>query len=278
MPKVSKIKIGGRFRGMFVGKSGSRKTTALSHFPKPMYIFDFDGRLDPIALHLPKEQQEEIEYDTYKVGDIKRAQDKMKSILNRCEYRTVAFDSLTSIGDVSIYESRSSRGFAEGKVRAGVMMADPDDYNMESSFMMAIIDFMKKVDCHTILTAHLLKIEENDVESKVIGKKRVAYSLVTAGKKVSAKLPGYFNEVYYFQKEAGFDAGDEIVKVFTRAINIGDGAVEAKSALPIPPVIDWTNKNFYDELINHVKAHGANLEVPEPEPDPTKDLPVIEGF
>src|SRR5687767_10306826 len=100
MPRLDSIKIGGKYRGLWIGKSGSRKTCSLKDMPKKMYIFDFDGRLDPLALHMTKEEQKEVDFDTYRVGDIQKAQNKMKELLNYNPYSTIAFDSLTSIGDV----------------------------------------------------------------------------------------------------------------------------------------------------------------------------------
>jgi hypothetical protein len=58
-----------------------------------------------------------------------------------------------------------------------------------------MLDIARSLPCHFILTAHWLVIEYDDQINK---KKFIMRQLVTAGKKIAAKVPIYFDEMYYF--------------------------------------------------------------------------------
>ena len=45
MPLASNIQPDGRFLGLFIGRSGGGKSAAAYSFPKPMKIYDLDGRI-----------------------------------------------------------------------------------------------------------------------------------------------------------------------------------------------------------------------------------------
>lgn len=254
---------------LFVGKSGSRKTVHASSFPGPIYIFDTDGRTSPIKAY--HSTRDDIEYDTYRSGDWAKYKSKMDRLKNNNPYRTVIFDSLTSIADMTIHESKYERKSA-GMVRSTMRMAEPGDYNFESNAIMEILMCAQLLKCHIILTAHLLKVEVPEKPgdaTAMMGKTIPKYSLITASKKSAEKVPGYFDEVYFFESENS-GMGQQTV-VYFRGVN---SEVQSKTSLPALPdsmVLD-NNTWLFPEIKNRLRASGIGVEIPEP----SQPLPEVE--
>jgi len=274
MPKVKDGRVGKKLKCLFVGKSGSFKTSAIAGFPEPIYVFNTDiDRIDPLIMWY---RHRDIEYDDYRVGELSRMKSKMDTLAKYNPFRTIAFDSFTSLGTTAIYEERGSRtkGMQVGK--SGFMKPDPFDYNSENAILFHMLNFLNTVKCHVILTAHIIKTEvvdpdatKADGESMMMNvKKKAQYDIVTAGKKASAMLEGQFNEVWHFWKEAPFKAGDpEIRKVATR---MEHALVNAKTALPLPDTIDWTNEPLYDIIAREVAKANETIATPEAKPMQTE--------
>lgn len=278
MPKVKDGKVGKKLKCLFVGKSGTFKTSAIGGFPEPIYIFNTDvDRMEPLIMW---QKHRDIEYDDYRIGELNKMKSKMDTLSKYNPYRTIAFDSWTTLGQLGIYESRAdrSKGMMVGK--SGFMKPDPFDYGSENAILWHVINFMNSLKCHVILTAHIIKTEEVDPDSvKADGeqmmmstKKRVKYDIVTAGKKASAMLEGNFNEVWHFFKEQPFRSGEpEIRKIATR---MEHALVNAKTALPLPDVIDWTKEPLYDIIAREVvKANESisAIEAKDPLPEPNSN-------
>jgi hypothetical protein len=266
--KMSDKTMGGRFMGLFVGPPGTAKTVSaasfvLSHPEKSIYIFDLDGRVGPILKFYP-DYLERIEYDTYGPKDFPKFKTKFESLQDRNPYSCVIVDGLTSLGDQLINYMLSIRGSSEGaasgKERGVISMAGPEDYGGEARGLSMMLDVARTLKSHFILTAHFMIIEYDDPITK---KKFVVKQIVTAGKKIAAKVPIYFDEMYYFDTSA--DMALNAPPKYTVRTAGGTG-FSAKTALPLPTSFDVTiNKvgkdpYFYDILQGHLKKHNIDLE------------------
>lgn len=261
--------LGGKYNGLWIGKSGSRKTTALASLPKPLLIVGFESRFDHLLLRFPH-YKDDITIENFRRGQAKDLRGKLKSLREYCEYRSVAFDSLTSLANLSIYDSRED--VDSGKVRLGFKMPNPDDYNFESTVIFDVISTMDKLTAHTVLTAHFIAVEKKDPiqpqgQDMMNPKMRTEYTLMTAGKKIAQMIPGYFNEVYFFQTEAPMiDGADTICKVFTDHTIDADGKFNCKTSLPLPKVIDWTGKEFWPCIEENLEKYKIKM-ISEPQPE-----------
>jgi hypothetical protein len=264
--KMSDKTMGGRFMGLFVGPPGSAKTISAASFvlsspDKPMYIFDLDGRVAPILKFYPQ-LLDRIETDYYGPNDYPKVHKKLEALQTKCPYSCVLFDGLTSLGDQLINYMLSLRGSGEakGKERGIISMAGPEDYGGEARGLSLMLDIGRSLPCHFILTAHYLIITYEDQISK---KTHIQKQLVTAGKKVAAKVPIYFDEMYYFDVESAM-AINAAPKYTVRTS--GGSGFSAKTALPLPVSFDVTiNKPgkdpyFYEILQKHLQKYNLDLE------------------
>lgn len=267
MPNTKDITPGGLCRMLWIGVSGSWKTMCACSFPGRIYVFDFDDRIEPVALRYP--ERDDIDYDKYRVGDWGKAVEKMRKITERCEYRLVVLDSLTAIGDLTTVQSKEET--KTGKVRGGMKMSGPDDFNFESNAIVKILMFMKQLPCHSILTAHLTKWSEADPNAGMEGiSKKIERSQIVAGtNKVAARVPVYFNEIYHFDLQSGFNPGDPKDLIISTETNQG---VNCRTALPLPPQFKInSSRDFYSSWMHFINAGKVKVEVAEP----AEALPVI---
>ena len=262
--KLSERKANNRFMGLFVGPPGTAKTVSAASFvlsdpDKPIYIFDLDGRVQPLLRFYPK-LLDRIETDYYGPHAFPKVNSKLESIAKQgsnCKYSLVLFDGLTSLGDQLINYMLSLRGTSsgaeKGKERGIISLAGPEDYGGEARGLSMMLDIARSLPCHFILTAHWLVIEYDDPINK---KKFVMRQLLTAGKKIAAKVPIYFDEMYYFDVESAM-AENAAPKYKCRTS--GGTGFSAKTALSLPPKFDVTINTpgvepyFYEILEKHRK-------------------------
>lgn len=283
--KVANIKYSmGRFVGLFVGSAGSGKSLAAMTFPKPIYLFDIDGRVKSIR-NFYSEQPEilnGIEYESYINFD--RMVDKLEQFtMDNFGIGTIVIDSLTTLGALTLRAGRQSRGgklfsFAgtekpRGDRRlAGISIPTMEDYLLEASLMRDIIYSASKVyKCNIILTAHLVpetgEVYDDDDDSSKKKKdepvEHTTYVLFTGGKKIAPIIPAEFDEVYKF-----YQSKDRKFNVSTRP---NKSVPFLKTSLKLPekfPIhmnplkpINASNGALYPLLVRYCKEKG--FEVPE---------------
>lgn len=263
--KLSEKKIGERFMGLFVGPPGSAKTVSAASFvlsdpEKPIYIFDLDGRVAPLLRFYPK-HLDRIESDYYGPQSFEKVNKKLEKLQdypkNKFPYSTVVFDGLTSSGDQLINYMLTLRGTSagaeKGKERGVISLAGPEDYGGEARGLSMILDIARSLPCHFILTAHWLMIEYDDPIKK---HKYIVRQLLTAGKKIAAKIPIYFDEMYYFDVESAM--ADNVKPKYVCRTAGGTG-FSAKTALTLPAKFPVTintpgvEKYFYEIISDHLK-------------------------
>jgi hypothetical protein len=238
---------------LFKGEPGTRKSTCALSFPIPQYWFSFDKKMGSMLLPMSKFgiKSTDITYDDY--IDYTKAEQKLTQLQTNCPYKTIIIDSITSLGDTIMaqtmkYKQGGTRksGAAAGKVVGGISVNELEDYNAESS---AILDVVSKLkDIHTyhkvnvILIAHVIQAEYKTVG----GETHFSRSIVTAAKKVAAKIPAYCEEVYHFNIDRGFIEGGEGSYALLTT-HTGDDF--ARTGLPLDKKIVFGDQPLYKTYI-----------------------------
>lgn len=100
-----------------------------------------------------------------------------------------------------------SSGAKAGKQIAGIAVNEIEDYNAESSALNELIALSKDIcvyhKVNIILIAHVMEAQYRNTTNN---ETHISRTIVTAGKRVAAKIPAYCTEVYHFNIKKGFDA------------------------------------------------------------------------
>lgn len=252
MPSLSTAKYDlarlSRANFLFWGNISSGKSWAAASFPKPMYILDFDRRHDSL-LTCNWANEPGVDYDVFPNMDA--AALRMNQLYdNKGEkYRTIVLDSLTYFSELAITHSIDNRD-SKGKAVGSWKIADIGDYGAESSILMQSIQLMVELPIISIVTGHYTETETKDLRNpdRVIRTR----TLLTGAKKIAAKIPGAFNEIYsfYVQRNAKGDP-EYLVNTYN------DGETFARTTIPgLPKTINQTNIKLYDVLKQTVEANN----------------------
>ena len=239
---------------MFKGEPGTRKSTQALSFPAPQYWFSWDRKMNGVYLPMKKWgiDPKTIAYDDY--DDWTKPKLKLEKFQVDCPYKTLIFDSITSMADMTLrqttrlkYGVTRQSGKDAGKLIAGIAVNEIEDYNAESAAINELIALTKDIQSfhkiNIILIAHVVQAEYRSTTNNTT---HVSRQIVTAGKKVSAKIPAYCGEVYHFNIKKGFvegQGGD--YSLLTE--HTGDDF--ARSALGLDREIVFGDKPLYDTYI-----------------------------
>ena len=236
------------------GEPGLRKSTQALSFPTPQYWFSWDRKMNSIQLPMRKWgiDPKLITFDDY--DDWNKPRIKLEKLQTECPYKTIVLDSITSMADMTLRQTTRMKygitrqsGAAAGKLIAGIAVNEIEDYNAESAALQELIALTK--DIHTyhkvniILIAHVIQAEYRSTTNNTT---HISRQIVTAGKKVAAKIPAYCGEIYHFNIKKGFveGAGGEYSLLTEHA---GDDF--ARSALGLDREIVFGDKPLYDTYI-----------------------------
>lgn len=257
------IQIDKRFFSLFKGDPGSGKSIAAASYPKP-YFMDNDGRMKSVV-NFWRPRGKEFEYDRFDTP--LQANKKLEELLPYCPFETIIYDGITTGSRQMLRIAKAMRGIQEDgskqkvnkKYAGGIELSQIEDYNVETTWFDTIINNLKVIsfrhNVNVIVTAHVLTTEEKDIKTKITTTSR---ALLTGGKKVAAGLPVDFDEAYHFDVQPSFDGSEPRYTVVTR----NTGWDWAKTALPIPLRIDFTNDSLYDLIMKElVKAKLENIQV-----------------
>ena len=246
MPKTSDLIPGDRLKMLFTGAPGTGKTTAIGSFPGPMKIFDFDHRLLPIQRFYP--ERTDIEYDQFDGRNFHKFKKDFEDLQNSCPYATVVIDSMTFLGDALIDYMVGLRGGKGGKTKGVMQLATLEDYGGESKGLLDVLNIARVIPAHFIMTAHLTIVSDDKGSYR---------TLMTGGKKISFKIPGWFDEVYHFKAGPSMDDGNAVeYKVYTKPTGDDYGC---KTNFKIPYEIDVTDKPFFSILQELLLEQGITI-------------------
>jgi len=247
---MSDYKIGQRFKALFIGKPKTSKTVQAASWvfdplctpQKRVLLIDLDGRAAPIVNFYPnKLDLIERKYYSSKPVDFEKLKTDIENLQENCPYSTVIFDGLTMLGENLINYMISLRGGQQnpedkikGKKRGVLELAGVEDFGGEARGMAQILNIVDILPCNFIMTAHFIVVENTNV---MTGKTTTTKQLMTAGKKVAARIPIGFDEIYFFEKRGGFVASEPPrFKVITQ----GDEEMFAGTVLPLEREMDVT--------------------------------------
>jgi hypothetical protein len=247
--------------------NGSGKTIA-SVFPGPGLILDFDGRVAPVRHFYPN--RDDIEYWTIGLdGDTRKdvigfteAIHKIEDLQDRCPYDWVTIDSYTSYSTVAVLHQMGMHSNDVKRTKGGLPIPDWDEYKGETGVMLQILEILKILPAHVTVTAHPIQAAKttkqggstNDVLASMVK----GSSLASYGWKTPSLLPNYFNEMYYFFTEVS----GQVAQGVTRKVQtVSAGEIVAKTALPLPAVMDITGLPLFGVIQAHVKKYQVNLDL-----------------
>jgi len=229
------------------GEPGTGKTIAAASYPNP-YIFSVDKKVAAIKKYyqhqcIDPEVVSSVEY--VNVRDIYTdLLAPLEELQNSCN-KTVIVDTLTASSYRAIDYSVKYRPGRESSLRRGqIVLNEVEDYNVEARVLTSLVEMLKYISTthgvYTILIAHVLETETMIGRQKVISR-----TLLTGAKKLAAAIPGEFDEIYHFETERPINLEDSRQFVCK---TVHDGDDFARTALPIPAKINWTNQNFFKRL------------------------------
>lgn len=239
---------------LFKGEPGTRKSTQALSYPKPQYWISTDHKMNALLLPMKKwnVDAKQIQFEDY--TDWNPIIKKLESFQINCPFKTIIDDSITSNGDIILRQVRKSKGGTTrksgqqaGKMIGGIEVNEVEDYNAESAgfneFIALLKDIHKTHRVDIILIAHVIRVEERVLG----GATTIARSIVTAAKKVAAKIPAYCDETYHFNVETDIDISKG-GKYSVITSNVGDDF--ARTTLQLPPKIELAEgDNLYEKWI-----------------------------
>lgn len=238
---------------MLKGEPGTRKSTCALSYPRPQYWFSWDKKMGSIKI--PQRNwsipDKDIQFDDY--SDWNTAKTKLEQFQLNCPFKTLIFDSLTSMADNTLNQTMKfkkgatrSSGAAAGKLVGGIPVNEMEDYNAESAALAELVSLTKDIHMFhkvtIILIAHVIQAEYKTAT----GETHMSRTIVTAGKRIAAKIPAYCSEVYHFNIESSFDVsrGGQYALLTEHT---GDDF--ARTALPLEKKILFGNDPLYDKWI-----------------------------
>ncbi len=271
---MSEYKIGQRFKALFIGKPKTSKTVQAASWvfdptcteQKRVLVFDLDGRCAPIVNFYPsKLNLIERKFYSSKPTDFEKLKTDIEALQDNCPYSTVVFDGLTMLGENLITYMISLRGGNQtgdekvrGKKRGVLELAGVEDFGGEARGMSQILQIVDILPCNFIMTAHFIVTENTNV---MTGKTTTTKSLMTAGKKVAARIPVGFDEIYFFEKRGGMVPG-EAPSFLVRTQ--GDEEMFAGTVLPLKPEMDVTmsaetakDRSLYAQIQKALRERNA---------------------
>lgn len=282
--KLADVVLGDVLHTIIKGENGTGKSILAASYALsgPLYCFDFEDRMRSVANYYRNINRPDIinniEFDTY--YSFSKVRKKLEAIeSNPRGIKNVLWDSLTSFTDRALsntkdfkQDAQEKTGDKSGRTIGEFRVNTLDDFSAESAaiqeFVVEHALILKSMKINFILTAHVIKVKEEGEGKQT----HIARYLMTGGKKAGQKVPGYYDEMYHTNIEMGMSTTDK-PKYTVRTRHSGNDS--AKTSLNLPPVIDFTDKVFYEELAKYipkvVKPDLAKGELIIPSPVLTKD-------
>lgn len=247
MPNAKDLKPLENIKALWIGRSGSWKSTCLSSFPKPLYIFDMDGRIQAL-------RGKDIDFDQF---EPETAFDKLEKKLDeflvlgkngKFPYKTIGFDSLSTCQELLVENAlritekmpQNKEEGLKGRWIGKVQMADKGHYGYRAKVLQQIVyDYLKVFQCNIIVTGHV--VDNYNVDGTICGKK------IMGGDKIAERFPINFDETWEFYTEES--AISQTVKHFIRF----RGTLAKTTFRNLPDFVEITDSdNFYEKFVSAV--------------------------
>ena len=269
---------------LFKGEPGTRKSTAALSYPTPQFWLSWDKKMRSLLLPMKEWgiNSTDIHYEDY--SDWSAAERKIKSLQVNCNYKTIIADSITSCGDSIMGQAKKLKsgttrksGSSAGKTISGIEVNELEDFNAEASALLDMISMLKDIHqyhkVHVIMIAHVIQAEYRNTTNNTT---HISRQIVTAAKKVAAKIPAYCEEVYHFNIDRGgnFEAGGEGSYALLTE-HTGDDF--ARTSLPLPKRIIFGNEPLYGKYIKPAMDR-LKEQKPQTKPEPSVKQISPEGW
>jgi|GEM_PF-4212724 hypothetical protein len=283
MPTLNDLKPAENFVALVVGKAGSGKSSALASFASkdaPMYVFDVDHRIKGIQgsrEFIGEDAWNNITFDQYDVIDGFKSIEtqfmefSIKYDKKQLQYKNIVIDSVGSLGRMFLRDSLALRGVKPGadlsklssdqkrgmRIVGNVAFPTPADYNYASQCFHILFYnyFTHFTKCNVFLSGWTVDRWIDDPNSdNQYAPQIISGTQLLATNKIAAEIPGYFDEIWEFDKIETGKSKDPVqfVVKFRSAL--------AKTSIPNLPNgnVDITSKNFKNvlfDLIEKGKKH-----------------------
>lgn len=252
MPNAKDLMEPENIRVLFIGRSGTRKTSVAASFPKPFYMFDFDGRVGALRGH-------DIDYDQYpRISGWGKVENKFDELLNQVrkgtlKYRTIHIASITTILDFFLWEAKEfyaaeSKGglrITRPKTNKQVLMSDMPHYKFVHAALDDLLnDYLIPLGmvCNVIVEAH--ETSRFDEAGDKVGEQLLATP------SIAERLPTTFDETWQFKfKRTPNPEEEDDYRVHFRNSDL------AKTTFrQLPNSVRFTNKEltFYDDIFKRL--------------------------
>lgn len=261
MPTLDTVSENRKIKALFKGPTLSRKTTSWASFPKPIYCFDWDGKIQALLKAGFPIDPKDIKFDTYGSWNVKEAGAQMGRILSVNPYATVVIDSFTYLSDAVIKYCWDNNTSNKKKQVGGLWMPGYEEFNAEANTLFDVVEFIKRLNCHAVLTGHVIDVERIIKEYSALAKEMVDVTvhktqMVTAGKKLQEKMPGGFNEIWHFDRKGKVDPKampDYYI------LTASDGDNFAASSLPLDREIIFNDRPLFQIVVEQCKKKGVEI-------------------
>lgn len=198
---VETLKHDAFYRGLWVGRSGTGKSTQATNWPPPVLVLDFDRRAGSIrgkkctAVQFNVDEgYEDVRNYLNNLGDI-----------DPFPYQTVILSSISSIidflihdakkllGDLRLEQQKSSDKGTKGFKIGAMNISDMQHHKYVSECVTDLFDYgFLQFPCNVIIEAHI--VNAYDSKGNINGTR------VLASDKLSEKLPHKLDETWVFEK------------------------------------------------------------------------------
>lgn len=253
---------------MFKGEPGTRKSTSALSYPTPQYWFNHDKKMKALLLPMKNWGINPllIESDSYEDWD--KPRQKLEALRLNCKYKTLVVDTITSLADGTLRQGKIMKGLAGTVKRVNnIPVNSVEDYGAEDSALSEMLALCKDIHEHhkvnIILIAHVMVAE---YRNEVTKETHVSRTIVTAGKRISLKIPAYCDEVYHFNVEKSMAVNmPSDYTMLTQ--HTGDDF--ARTVLPLDRVVKFNDKPLYGSFILPTIERFRNDLIPKTSNPPT---------
>lgn len=259
MPNAGDLAPESRFTALFLGPSGSGKKGAACTFPGPIKYLDFDGRIRGL-LGCDWVDRKQIDYTYYpplsgqsggktvfERVNADMAQFYNSWVLRQCKYKTIVMGSITGSADgllndsIPLTHGGRNGGGDSGKTLGPLKMPGPEDWGFQSVGTKQLLNFFKSMDLNVIVLGHIVptygKDPENPYGDSIQNGEKLALT-----DKLSAVIPGVFDNIFKFEKQSAGAKGIRYMVEFR-------GLLARTIYRGLPDSADITRKNFYQTMM-----------------------------
>lgn len=272
MPSVTDLNPNQGIVALTCGHPGSGKTSAIASFAskeEPMYIFDCDHRIRGLlgSKEWLGDSFNYIDYDQYDTRDGFKSVEQQFEIFHQqqekrqLKYKNFLVESVGSLSRMFLMDSQYHKGIKPGQdldkikdrkgfnIRGNIAIPTVDDYKYGSNALHILFYnyFTAFPKCNIFLSAWTTDRWGKDPNNE----NQYAPDILLPGKKmlatnnIASELPGYFDEVWEFEKE---ETGGTINPVKFKVKFTSFLAKTSNPALTKTGQLDITGKNFKKEF------------------------------